>query len=147
MTGHRRRASDSLASVWDVPKLAAAFSAAAIKPQWAVRLWHLLLKHPSVGAAAVGTCWPRLQATPAHPCMHPQATWADLQDLPKAAVALLDAQFCMHSTKVVRCSTSADNETVKLLIELADGQQVESVIMCYDTRGVCAAQGWALLYL
>ena len=34
-----------------------------------------------------------------------------------------------------QCQTSRDQSTTKLLIRLQDGQQVESVIMHYDTTG------------
>ncbi len=56
---------------------------------------------------------------------------------------VLPAQQCVIAStvssclsRVLRCQTSSDGETTKLLIALQDGQQVESVIMHYDTRGM-----------
>ena len=39
----------------------------------------------------------------------------------------------MFSTKLVHRQESSDGETIKLLVELQDGLQIESVIMSYDT--------------
>jgi adenine C2-methylase RlmN of 23S rRNA A2503 and tRNA A37 len=40
----------------------------------------------------------------------------------------------MRSTKLIHAKKSSDGHTVKMLIELVDGYQIESVIMFYDTR-------------
>ena len=40
------------------------------------------------------------------------------------------------------CQTSRDQSTTKLLIRLQDGQQVESVIMHYDTTGAASISRW-----
>jgi adenine C2-methylase RlmN of 23S rRNA A2503 and tRNA A37 len=59
-------------------------------------------------------------------------------DLPKAAVAALDAGFAMFTTRLLGAQRSADGETTKLLVQLQDGLQVEAVIMQYDNTG----EGW-----
>ena len=41
----------------------------------------------------------------------------------------------MFTTRLVHHQASSTGEAVKLLIELQDGLQVESVIMTYDTTG------------
>ena len=51
--------------------------------------------------------------------------------LPKAAVAVLDSEFVMLTSKVTSKSVSSDGETVKLLVQLQDGLSVEAVIMTY----------------
>lgn len=52
--------------------------------------------------------------------------------MPKAALALLDKYFAKFTTRVVRCRTSSDSTTTKLLVELQDGMQVEAVVMTYE---------------
>ncbi|GFH26948.1 predicted protein, partial [Haematococcus lacustris] len=37
------------------------------------------------------------------------------------------------TSRVIQCQRSSDGSTIKLLVELQGGQQVESVIMAYDT--------------
>ena len=66
---------------------------------------------------------------------HADADWADVPELPKAAVELLSRDFVRCTSRVVQCQSSADGETSKLLLELQDGLQVEAVIMRYDTTG------------
>lgn len=95
-------------SVWDVGAVEAAFAEAGVKPAHVLRLYNHLLRNPG-------------------------STWHDVPELPKVAVAALDAKFILFSTKLVRRQASSDGETVKLLVELQDGLQVESVIMTYDT--------------
>ena len=75
-----------------------------------------------------------------HLVHHPNATWNDLPSFPKAAAAALDSKFAMHTTRLVHHRRSADG-TVKMLVQLADGLQVEAVIMSYDTTGENAAVG------
>lgn len=60
-------------------------------------------------------------------------TPADVPDLPHAAVSLLGQRFAPLSSRLVHAQTSASGDTVKLLVQLQDGLQVESVIMRYDT--------------
>lgn len=40
------------------------------------------------------------------------------------------------TSKLIHAQKSSDNETIKLLIQLQDGLQIESVIMKYDTRRI-----------
>lgn len=79
-----------------------------------------------------------------HLLRNPSSTWHDVPDLPKAAAQLLDEQFARFTTKVLKCSTSSDGETTKLLVALQDGQQVESVIMHYDTTGKRWELAWCM---
>lgn len=66
-----------------------------------------------------------------HLIRHPEATWSDVPGLPKAAVALLDKYFVKYTTTVKDCKASSSGDTVKLLVELQDGLQVEAVVMTY----------------
>ncbi|KAG2444685.1 hypothetical protein HXX76_001429 [Chlamydomonas incerta] len=63
---------------------------------------------------------------------NPSATWHDVPDMPKAALALLDKYFVKFTTKVIKCQNSSDGSTTKLLVELQDGMQVEAVVMTYE---------------
>jgi adenine C2-methylase RlmN of 23S rRNA A2503 and tRNA A37 len=69
-----------------------------------------------------------------HLIRHPESSWADIPDFPKAAVAILDSQFSKFTTTVLSCKQSTDGETTKLLLQLQDGMEVEAVIMSYDKR-------------
>jgi adenine C2-methylase RlmN of 23S rRNA A2503 and tRNA A37 len=79
-----------------------------------------------------------------HLLRNPDSTWHDVPELPKAAIALLDSNFTLFSTKLIRHQASSDGETTKLLVELQDGLQVESVIMSYDTSTAATAAATAL---
>jgi hypothetical protein len=70
---------------------------------------------------------------------HPGSSWREVPDLPKAAVAALDAGFALHTTRLLAAQRSSDGETTKLLVQLQDGLQVESVVMEYDNTG-----GWGV---
>jgi hypothetical protein len=53
--------------------------------------------------------------------------------LPRALLDFLleTRDWCTRTTTVVRCATSADGSTTKLVVELSDQQCVESVLMRY----------------
>ena len=91
---------------------------------------------PPPGAASQyrPPCQP-CRATRRYLLKHPNADWADVPELPKAAVELLSRDFVRCTSRVVHCQSSADGETSKLLLDLQDGLQVEAVIMRYDTTG------------
>ncbi len=74
-----------------------------------------------------------------HLIRHPGSSWHDVPDLPKAAVAALDAGFALHTTRLLGAQRSCDGETTKLLVQLQDGLQVEAVVMEYDNTG-----GWGV---
>ena len=92
------------------------------------------LSHHQLSALEIHT---KLNAQYSTLCSHilrnPGSTWHDVPELPKTAVAALDATFAMFTTKLVATQNSSDGDTTKLLIELQDGLQIESVIMAYDT--------------
>lgn len=64
----------------------------------------------------------------------PNTAWEAIQDLPKAAIQILEKEFVRFTSTVEQCQSSADG-TKKLLVRLQDGLKVESVIMVYDTTG------------
>ena len=68
---------------------------------------------------------------------NPHTAWEQIQDLPKAAIQLLERDFVRFTSTVEQCQSSADG-TKKLLVQLQDGLKVESVIMVYDTSGKLA---------
>ncbi|KAL2642086.1 hypothetical protein R1flu_009673 [Riccia fluitans] len=56
----------------------------------------------------------------------------EVPDLPKAAYSLLESHFKSTTSKLKSEHFSSDGTTIKLLIELQNGQAVESVIMRHD---------------
>lgn len=66
----------------------------------------------------------------------PQVEWARVPNLPRAAVAALDASFVRSTSTVLHTQHSRNGETSKMLLRLQDGLTVEAVIMHYDTSGV-----------
>jgi len=54
-----------------------------------------------------------------------------IKDMPKAFLNLLDTQFTMFTSKVIKRSDAKDGSTTKLLIQLQNGKQIESCIMRY----------------
>ncbi|KAL4420786.1 hypothetical protein ABPG75_010442 [Micractinium tetrahymenae] len=101
-------------SVWDAAAVEEAFKAAGANTRHIPRMYNHLIRHPG-------------------------STWRDVPDLPKAAVAVLDAVFALHTTKLLGAQRSSDGETTKLLVQLQDGLQVEAVIMEYDNTERYAA--------
>ena len=69
---------------------------------------------------------------------HPAAQWTEVPNLPKAAVQLLQDDFSHMTSSVLQCQTSSSADTTKLLLQLQNGQQMEAVIMHYDTSGMHA---------
>ena len=51
-----------------------------------------------------------------------------IPNLPKSIIKPIQSKFCLFTTKVVEAKTSIDN-TTKLLVELYDGLQIETVII------------------
>ncbi|BBN17167.1 23S rRNA (adenine2503-C2)-methyltransferase [Marchantia polymorpha subsp. ruderalis] len=70
---------------------------------------------------------------------HKDAEPHEVPDLPKAAYPLLRSHFKSTTSKLKVEHFSSDGTTVKLLIEMQNGQSVESVIMRHDaTAGLYA---------
>lgn len=57
-----------------------------------------------------------------------------IRALPSQILDPLSAEFAPLTTRVVHKSIAGDGQTCKLIIELQDGHQVESVIMMYKGR-------------
>ncbi|KAJ3103151.1 sorting nexin [Phlyctochytrium planicorne] len=55
----------------------------------------------------------------------------DIPEIPKAARAFLDKDFVFSTSKVVERNDAKDGSTTKMLVELQDGQRIETVIMRY----------------
>ncbi|EDQ87591.1 uncharacterized protein MONBRDRAFT_33245 [Monosiga brevicollis MX1] len=55
----------------------------------------------------------------------------DIPELPKKLYQVIEEKFALTTSRLVKEETSADNTTTKLLIELQDGAQIETVIMRY----------------
>ncbi|KAI8925386.1 hypothetical protein BC831DRAFT_461363, partial [Entophlyctis helioformis] len=92
--------------MYDDGLLLEAFNAHNIAPKHAQKLWRYFVQQ---GAS----------------------TYADVPGLPKQALAVLQAEFTPLTSRVVSRTDAADGSTTKLLVELQDGQRIESVIMRY----------------
>lgn len=69
-----------------------------------------------------------------HMIRHPQDDWHGVPSLPEKAKRRLDAGFVKFSTRLDAAQRSGDGETIKLLLRLQDGLQIEAVVMRYDTQ-------------
>ncbi|KAJ1566857.1 sorting nexin, partial [Cladochytrium tenue] len=60
-------------------------------------------------------------------------SWDDVPDLPKAVRAMLAGgqEFVLTTSRVLQQQNAKDGSTTKLMIELQDGQRIETVIMRY----------------
>jgi adenine C2-methylase RlmN of 23S rRNA A2503 and tRNA A37 len=70
---------------------------------------------------------------------HPSHAPQDAPDLPTSVRTVLASSFARRTASLASCLTSADGSTTKLLLRLADGLDVEAVIMRYDTSLVTQA--------
>ncbi|RLN84154.1 hypothetical protein BBJ28_00013164 [Nothophytophthora sp. Chile5] len=68
-----------------------------------------------------------------HLAQHPTHTFADIPGIPKALRTLLAEHFAVFTTTVSTEQRSADG-TVKLLLRLQDGHEIEAVIMRHTGR-------------
>ena len=68
-----------------------------------------------------------------HKSKYPPLSQFDWSSFPVRFVEIMMANFVTTTSKVVLTQTSSDQMTTKLLIELHDGHQVESVIMRHET--------------
>ncbi|KAJ3290216.1 sorting nexin [Borealophlyctis nickersoniae] len=92
--------------VLDEDALLSAFSEVGVKPSHAHKIWRLMLQQNAT-------------------------SYDDIPELPKTARQVLDSEFAIMTSKVVSRTDAADGSTTKLLVELQDGQRIESVIMRY----------------
>ncbi|KAJ3020051.1 sorting nexin [Thoreauomyces humboldtii] len=100
-------------SIFDEELVLEAFRAEGIKDSAARLLWRVLIQRPEL--------LPADSLTP----------WRHIAEFPKAAAKVLDEQFVLTTSRVVTQTDAKDMSTTKLLIELQDGQRIESVIMRY----------------
>ncbi|KAJ3157800.1 sorting nexin [Geranomyces variabilis] len=95
-------------SLFDEDLVIEAFESKGIKASSARKMWRMLIQHSGK-------------------ITH----YNQIPDFPKAAVKLLDEEFALTTSKVISRTDAKDGSTTKLLIELQDGQRIESVIMRY----------------
>lgn len=60
-----------------------------------------------------------------------QTDYRTIKDMPKKMLEILDTQFILTTSKVIKKTEAKDGSTTKLLIELQDGKRIESCIMRY----------------
>ena len=92
--------------LFDPDSLLKEFKIHDIKPIHAQRIWRMLLQS---SASSID----------------------DIPEIPKEARALIKSKFTLSTSKVISRTDARDGSTTKLLIELQDGQRIESVIMRY----------------
>jgi adenine C2-methylase RlmN of 23S rRNA A2503 and tRNA A37 len=68
-----------------------------------------------------------------HLFKHPSHAAQDAPDIPNAVRRMLASTFTRRTATLRSSLTSADGSTTKLLLRLADGLDVEAVVMRYDT--------------
>jgi adenine C2-methylase RlmN of 23S rRNA A2503 and tRNA A37 len=94
--------------VFDEDKLESAFDASQIKKVHTMKIWRHLAENPT-------------------------QSFEQVPDLPLKAYALLQKKFVVFSTTITDKRVSSDG-TVKLIVRLQDGHEVESVIMKHKGR-------------
>lgn len=94
-------------SIFDEPSLLATLEEHEIKPVHAPAIYKYLLQTPGAQLADLDT----------------------VQGLPVGLGAILATRFCLLTSRVVSASTSSDESTTKLLVELQDGLRVETVVI------------------
>jgi len=57
----------------------------------------------------------------------------DVPHIPKVANSLLEQEFSLCTSKLVQVERSKNNDTIKFIVELHDGQLIESVIIQHDS--------------
>lgn len=92
--------------LYDEEALLSAFEEAGINQKHARKIWRLFVQQRITSYQAV-------------------------PELPKAALELLERDFAIMTSRVVSRTDAVDGSTTKLLVELQDGQRIESVIMRY----------------
>jgi hypothetical protein len=133
-------------SVWEEEQLAHAFREAGVKDVHVGRLYRRARERsPPAPPCTCPHSAPRHRSRPGRRARHllrnPDAGWADVPALPKAAVAVLDQHFVRSTSALEACQRSSDGTTAKLLVRLQDGLQVEAVIMTYSHPGAPASPG------
>lgn len=98
---------------------------------------------------SVGGTAEHARAVHAHALRHPRSGWGAIKgyNLPKAALEVLDSDFTRTSSTVAERRESVDG-TVKMLIRLQDGLEVETVVIpmsaAYSTVCVSSQVGCAM---
>ncbi|KAJ3032768.1 sorting nexin, partial [Rhizophlyctis rosea] len=92
--------------LFDEPLLTEAFTQAGIKPHHITKLYRLFLQQNIT-------------------------SYSQIPELPRAALEILEKEFTVMTSKIISRTDAADGSTTKLLVELQDGQRIESVIMRY----------------
>ncbi|GBG71092.1 hypothetical protein CBR_g8391 [Chara braunii] len=105
-------------SIFDEEELRAAFEKNDIKPLHIATVWNYVLS-----GIAKRSCNDQMPTRP---------NFADIKDLPVVAHNVLQLDFSAFTSEVIREQMSVDGSTTKLLIQLQDGKQVETVIMHHD---------------
>ncbi|KAJ3270512.1 sorting nexin [Terramyces sp. JEL0728] len=67
---------------------------------------------------------------------HRVADFSTITTLPKKALEIIGRDFVLTTSKVISSTEAKDGSTTKLLIELQDGQRIESVIMRYGDKNL-----------
>jgi sorting nexin-8 len=92
--------------ILDEKMLTDAFNANGISLKHAATIWRNIIQHGVTDLSTINT-------------------------LPKKALALIESEFTISTSKVISRTDAKDFSTTKLLIELQDGSRIESVIMRY----------------
>lgn len=115
MGGKRKADNLRLKSIWDESLLSPIMQ----NEQHRSKLWKWLIQHPTTVMDDI-----------------PFDKW----NLPRNAIQFVKENFVVYTSKIVDKHESIRGDTVKLLIELQDGHQVETVIMRHPAHStVCVS--------
>lgn len=93
--------------VFDGPLLLEAFSKHGINPVHATKIWRTLIYQSHI------------------------TDFKDIPNLPKKAYQVLEEEFVLFTSKIIKLTEAKDKSTTKMLIELQDGKMIETVVMRY----------------
>mmetsp|Transcript_16114 Transcript_16114/g.25778 ORF Transcript_16114/g.25778 Transcript_16114/m.25778 type:complete len:268 (+) Transcript_16114:61-864(+) len=98
--------------IFDEQALIAFLKANDFKPVHAMTIWHAL----------------------AHGKIHSLAEIKNLDNVPKKLVPMLEAKFALTTSTVQKVQHAKDQQTTKLLIQLQDGSNIETVLMHFGNN-------------
>jgi len=106
MAGKRQKSNQKLKSIWDESLIE------EILPNKRHRnkMWNWLINHANVTCGIADI---------------PFSEW----NMPKEAINRITSEFVMYTSKVSQCIKSNRGDTIKLLITLQDGYEIETVVM------------------
>jgi sorting nexin-8 len=105
--------------LFDQPSLLEAFQKINVKPLHAHRLWRIILQSPGVLESLTNEN------------LIQKLRDGLVPELPCKAIDRIEQDFVLSTSHVLSQTNAKDGSTTKLLVQLQDGQKIETVIMRY----------------